>query len=72
MKDLFKNGLIGLAILPIIILLIIYLGSFLFVLLNTKNQSLRDDFIHAYEISYMAITLILSGYHERKINNNYL
>ena len=62
MKDLLKYSLIGLTISPFIILFVIYLVSFLFVLRNTKNQSLRDDFIHAYEISYMAITLILAGF----------
>ena len=62
MKDLLKYSLIGLTISPFIILFIVYLVSFLFVLRNTKNQSLRDDFIHAYEISYMAITLILAGF----------
>ena len=62
MKDLLKYSLIGLAISPFIILFVIYLVSFLFVLRNSKKQSLRDDFIHAYEISYMAITLILSGF----------
>ena len=62
MKDLLKYSLIGLAISPFIILFVVYLLSFLFVLRNTKKQSLRDDFIHAYEISYMAITLILAGF----------
>jgi len=62
MKDLLKYSLIGLAISPFIILFVVYFVSFLFVLSFHKKQSLRDDFIHAYEISYMAITLILAGF----------
>ena len=62
MKDLLKYSLIGLAILPIIILFVIYLVSFLFVLSFDHKSSFRDDLLHAYEISYMAITLILAGF----------
>ena len=62
MKDSLKYGLIGLSITPIIILMVIYLAAFVFVLSFNKKSTLREDFIHAYEISYMVISLILSGY----------
>ena len=62
MKDSLKYGLIGLSITPIIILMVIYLVAFVFELSFNKKSTLREDFIHAYEISYMVISLILSGY----------
>ena len=71
MKASLKYGLIGLAIIPIIILMVIYLVSFLFVLSFDKKSTWREDLLHAYEISYMIITLILSGFQERKQKNNY-
>ena len=69
MKDSLKYGLIGLSITPIIILMVIYLVAFIFVLSFDKKSTLQEDFIHAYEISYMIITLLLSGLHEQKQNN---
>ena len=69
MKDTLKYGLIGLSITPIIILMVIYLVAFIFVLSFDKKSAWRDDFIHAYEISYMIISLILSGYQTRDKNN---
>ena len=51
MKDTLKYGLIGFAITPIIILLIIYLVIFLFLSLD-KKSTWSEDLIHAYEISY--------------------
>jgi len=69
MKDTLKYGLIGLSITPIIILMVIYLVAFIFVLSFDKKSTLREDFIHAYEISYMLISLILSGYQTRNKNN---
>ena len=71
MKASLKYGLIGLAITPIIILVVIYLVSFLFVLSFDHKATWREDLLHAYEISYMIITLILSGFQERKQKNNY-
>ena len=70
MKNSLKYSLIGLAILPIIILFVIYLVSFLFVLSFDHKSSFRDDLFHAYEISYMIISLILSGFQKRKQPNN--
>ena len=69
MKDSLKYGLIGLSITPIIILMVIYFVAFVFVLSFDKKSTWRDDFIHAYEISYMIISLILSGYQTRDKNN---
>lgn len=69
MKDTLKYGLIGFAITPIIILLIIYLVIFLFLSLD-KKSTWRGNFGHAYEILFGLIGLILSGLQNKNLQNN--